>query len=168
MRYFVTFPSGDEIPVDVTHLPSGALEVVVDGQTMVADDVALAGSMNVRLDGRVLDLWMEGEPPSVGIVVGPRRFYTKVESERMRAAGVALGAKSAGEGTVKSPMPGRILKVLVKEGDMISVGTALVVVEAMKMENELFAGRDGRVAKVFVAAGETVEGGARLVEIEEA
>jgi glutaconyl-CoA/methylmalonyl-CoA decarboxylase subunit gamma len=168
MRYFVTFPSGDEIPVDVTQLPTGKLQVSVDGRTLDADDVALAGSMNVRLDGRVIDLWMEGAPPSVGIVVGAQRFYAKVESERMRAASAALGPKSAGEGTVKSPMPGRVLKVLVSEGDPVHAGTALVVVEAMKMENELFAGRDGRVAKVFVAAGETVEGGARLIEIEEA
>jgi biotin carboxyl carrier protein len=168
MRYFVTFPSGDEIPVDVTHLPTGELEVIVDGRVMLTDDVALAGSTSLRIDGRVVDLWMEGAPPSVGIVAGAQRFYAKVESERMRAASVALGAKSTGEGTVKSPMPGRVLKVLVKEGDTIAAGTPLVVVEAMKMENELFAGRDGRVAKVYVAAGETVEGGARLVEIEEA
>jgi biotin carboxyl carrier protein len=66
---------------------------------------------------------------------------------------------------VTSPMPGRVLKVLVKEGDSVAAGAPLVVVEAMKMENELGADRDGTVKRVFVAPGATVESGARLVEV---
>jgi len=62
-------------------------------------------------------------------------------------------------------MPGRVLKVLVQEGDTVTTGTPLIVVEAMKMENELFAERDGTVVKVFVAPGTNVEGGAKLIEI---
>ena len=166
MRYFVTFPSGDEIPVDIIHLPTGELTVTVDGHPVDVDDVTLPGAMSLRIDGRVVDLWLEGVVPNVGVIAGARRFYAKVESERMRAVSATSGSKSAGEGTVKSPMPGRVLKLLVKEGDTITAGAALVVVEAMKMENELCAGRDGRVAKIYVTAGETVEGGARLVEIE--
>ena len=63
-------------------------------------------------------------------------------------------------------MPGRVLKVLVAEGDAVSSGDALVVVEAMKMENELGATRSGTVRKIHVTPGQTVESGARLVEIE--
>jgi hypothetical protein len=62
-------------------------------------------------------------------------------------------------------MPGRVLKVLVKAGDEVVAGSPLVVVEAMKMENELSATKSGTVAEVFVAPGATVEGGAKLVEI---
>jgi glutaconyl-CoA/methylmalonyl-CoA decarboxylase subunit gamma len=57
------------------------------------------------------------------------------------------------------------VKVLVKEGDSVEEGAPLAVVEAMKMENELVAGRAGVVEKVFVQVGDTVEGGARLIKI---
>lgn len=168
MRYFVTFPDGVEVTVDVAHLPTGETKLAVGDRVFDADVHAAAqgGSLNVRVDGRVVDLWIEGTLPDIGVVVPGHRFYAKVESERMRALGVAGGAgKHGGEGLVRSPMPGRVLKVLVAEGDAVAVGTALCVVEAMKMENELSATRAGTVRKVFVTAGDTVEGGAKLVEI---
>lgn len=166
MRYHVKFPSGDEIPVDVDDLPTGAVRVTVGGRTTEADIRDLEGGFNVMLDGRVVDLLMEGAPPDVGVVTRGMRFYAKVESDRMRAASEALGSRAgAGEGLVTSPMPGRVLKVLVAEGDAIKAGMPLVVVEAMKMENELAASRDGTVAKVYVTPGATVESGAKLVEV---
>jgi biotin carboxyl carrier protein len=121
----------------------------------------------MQIDHRVVDLWMEGSPPGVGVVARGRRFYAKVESERMRALAAALGSKGAavGEGMVLSPMPGRVLKVLVAEGDEVEAGAPLVVVEAMKMENELGAQRAGKVRKVHVTPGQNVESGARLVEV---
>jgi biotin carboxyl carrier protein len=171
MRYFVTFPSGAEIPVDVDHLPTGEISVMVSGKRYAVDAVAIGsggGTTSMRVDDQVVDLWMEGTPPNVGVIARGHRFYVKAESERMRALAAALGTKggSAGEGTVLSPMPGRVLKVLVAEGDAVEVGTALVVVEAMKMENELGAARSGTVRKIHVAPGQNVESGARLVEIE--
>ncbi len=111
MRYHVKFPSGEEIPVEVTHLPTGEVKVSVNGKTLAADVLDAEGAVSVRIDGRVL-------------------------------------------------------KVLVREGDAITAGTPLVVVEAMKMENEILASRDGKVARVHVTPGSTVESGAKLVEIE--
>jgi biotin carboxyl carrier protein len=167
MRYFVTFPSGEETEVDVVHLPTGEVRVQVGGRTFDADAlVPASGATSMRVDGSVLDLWMEGTPPEVGVIALGRRFYARAESERMRALAAAAGVRGAkGDGVVTSPMPGRVLKVLVSEGDVITVGTPLVVVEAMKMENELFAEQDGTVVKVFVTPGTNVEGGAKLVEI---
>jgi glutaconyl-CoA/methylmalonyl-CoA decarboxylase subunit gamma len=173
MRYFVTFPSGEEMPVDVEQTPTGELSVVVLGRRVPAEVLAPMRAspdgdapLALRVDQSVVDLWMEGSPPSVGIVARGLRFYAKVESDRMRALSAALGPRpGAGEGTVTSPMPGRVLKLLVSEGDVIKAGTPLVVVEAMKMENELVAARDGAVKKIFVTAGQTIEGGARLVEV---
>ncbi len=168
MRYFVTFPSGGEIPVDVDHLPSGELSVVVHGRRVAADAVVLGATTSMRIDNHVVDLWMEGVPPGVGVIARGHRFYVKAESERMRALAAALGPKAgaAGEGTVTSPMPGRVLKVLVAVGDEVEAGAPLVVVEAMKMENELCAARSGVVRKIHVTPGQNVESGARLVEIE--
>ena len=172
MRYFVTFPSGSEVPVEVDHLPTGELAVVVNGKRLSADAVTVGGTvggaLSMRIDGRMVDLWMEGKPPSVGVIAHGHRFYVEVESERQRALAAALGPRhgGTGEGTLLSPMPGRVLKLLVAEGDAVVVGAALVVVEAMKMENELCAARSGTVSKIHVTAGQNVESGARLVEIE--
>jgi biotin carboxyl carrier protein len=167
MRYFVTFPTGEEIPVEVDHLPTGELSVVVNGRRLAADEVPLPGTTSLRIDQRVVDLWMEGTLPGVGVIARGHRFYAKVESERMRALAAALGSKGAevGAGTILSPMPGRVLKILVAEGDEVQPGAAVAVVEAMKMENELSAQRGGVVKKVHVTAGQNVESGARLVEI---
>jgi biotin carboxyl carrier protein len=172
MRYFVTFPTGDPVPVDLVPLPNGEIEVEVLGRRVRADVLALpnegaSSPVALRVDGQIVDLWMEGAPPEVGVVARGQRFYARVESERDRALASALGGAKAGAGAglVTSPMPGRVLKLLVAEGDDVEQGAALVVVEAMKMENELVAPRAGKIAKVFVSAGQTVEGGAKLVEI---
>lgn len=167
MRYFVTFPTGEEIPVEVDHLPTGELSVVVNGRRLAADAVRVAGTTSIGIDHRMVDLWMEGTPPDVGVIAHRHRFYARVESERMRALAATLGSKgtATGAGTLLSPMPGRVLKVLVAEGDVVESGAPLVVVEAMKMENELTAQRAGTVKKVHVTAGQTVESGAKLVEV---
>lgn len=167
MRYYVTFPTGEEVPVELDHLPTGELSVVVGGRRLAADAVMASGSTSMGIDNRMVDLWMEGSPPRVGVIAGGYRFYAKVESERTRALAAALGGKSsaAGEGTLLSPMPGRVLKVLVAEGDEVQAGAALCVVEAMKMENELVAQRGGTVKKIHVAPGQTVESGSKLVEV---
>ena len=62
-------------------------------------------------------------------------------------------------------MPGKVVKVLVAEGDEVAAGVPVVVVEAMKMENELASTRAGVVQKVHVKPGDAVEGGARLVTV---
>jgi biotin carboxyl carrier protein len=167
MRYYVTFPTGEEIPVEVDHLPTGEVAVVVNGKRLAADVVTGAGSTTLRIDNHVVDLVLEGAPPGVGVVARGHRFYAKAESERLRALAAALGAKSGApsQGIVVSPMPGRVLKVLVTEGAEVAEGAALVVVEAMKMENELVAPHAGTVKKIHVTPGQTVESGAKLVEV---
>jgi len=73
---------------------------------------------------------------------------------------------TAGAKPVLAPMPGKIVKVLVKPGDAVAARQGLVVVEAMKMENELRAPKDGRVAEVLVAEGMSVEAGRVLIVVE--
>ncbi len=77
-----------------------------------------------------------------------------------------LGAGGAGPQRVVAPMPGKIVRVLVKTGDAVKARQALVVVEAMKMENELRAAREGRVREVAVAEGQSVDAGAVLLVVE--
>lgn len=166
MRYFVTLdptPGAVPVEVEVTELPTGALEVRLGGRKLDVDVVALEGTLSVRVDGRVIDLTTEGQPPEIGAIASGHRSYVRVESERQRAA---LAAKRTGGGSsdkvVKSPMPGRVIRLMVAQGDAVKVGQTLCVIEAMKMENEVKAKADATVAMVHVKEGATVEGSAKL------
>ena len=70
-----------------------------------------------------------------------------------------------GGGVVKALMPGRVVRVMVNKGDTVHKGSGLLILEAMKMENEIQATADGVVDEIFVSAGDTVEGGAELIHI---
>jgi len=72
---------------------------------------------------------------------------------------------SVGEGVVCAPMPGKVLRVLVREGDRVKVGQGLLVLEAMKMENEIPAPKDGVIKKILIKEGDTVDTGQPLIEI---
>jgi biotin carboxyl carrier protein len=169
VRYYVTLdpdPAKPPVLVDVVELPSGALSVHVDGKVVDVDVLPLREHLSVRVAGKVVDLTVEGVPPDVGAVASGHRSYVRVESERMRSADQAKkGTREGSEKLVKSPMPGRVVKILVKKGDAIEAGQALMVVEAMKMENEIRAKAAGTVADVHVEVGATVEGNAKLVSL---
>ncbi len=83
------------------------------------------------------------------------------------AAAPAPAAKSAGAGSIKvaSPMPGKILDVKANVGDAVKKGQVILILEAMKMENEVVAPEDGTVASIDVAAGATVEAGDTLATL---
>ena len=167
MRYYVTLdptPGSEPILVDVTELPTGALDVSVGGRRVDVDVVSLGGTLSVRIDGHIVDLTTEGTPPEIGAIASGHRSYVRVESDRMRAAEAAKKSKGGGADRVlKSPMPGRVVKVLVKVGDEVAAGQALLVVEAMKMENELKAKASATIAEIHVEAGAAVEANAKLV-----
>lgn len=169
MRYYVSLkpdPAATPAAIDVVELPSGALRVSIDGRPVEVDVVPLGGSLSVRVDGKVVDLTTEGAPPDIGAVASGHRSYVRVESERMRSAAQAKkGTATGGEKVIKSPMPGRVVKILIAKGDAVEAGQGLMVLEAMKMENEVRARIAGTVAELHVAAGATVEGNAKLVTL---
>ncbi len=170
MLYFVSFDGDRDAPaisVDVLELPSGGLEARSHGRPIARAGAVLGRQRNQRLDRPGIDLTAEGSPPELGIVARDHRGYARVESERMRAAERAKRTTApAHEHIVRSPMPGRVVKVLVTEGDSVEAGQGLVVLEAMKMENEVRARAAGTVGEVHVVAGSTVEGNAKLLTFE--
>ena len=89
----------------------------------------------------------------------------KASKQAPKAAPAPAAAPGAGE-AVNSPMPGTILSVNVKAGDAVKKGQVLMILEAMKMENEIMAGADGTVTAVMVNAGQAVEAGAALCTIQ--
>src|SRR5262245_16936598 len=122
MRYYVTFSSGTEIPVDITVLPNGETRVTAEGQALSVDLVQHAGATHLCIDRRSIDLWMDGTPPDVGITAAGKRLRVNVESERARAGHSVQSSSAGGDWIVTSPMPGRVLKILVAKGDSITAG----------------------------------------------
>ena len=106
------------------------------------------------------DVYLDGRTIAVDI-----RPSTRLTSQGTPSA-VGTGQKTAGPQRVTSPMPGKIVKVLVKTGDEVAARQGLVVVEAMKMENELRAVRAGRVREVLAVEGRSVDAGAVLLVVE--
>ena len=160
-RYVVNV-GGRELGVEVTPLADGRLRVSMEGATEPSD-VTLFGDAREPLAvvGRnVLELHANGAEVTVGAERRPVRVESRERRELARAA-----TASAASGTVRAPMPGRVVKVLVEPGATVEKGAGVVVVEAMKMENELFATISGVVERVAVRAGDAVERGATLVEI---
>ena len=139
---------------------------VVDARRLDAETLSLvlveggSGSHQVRCVSA-------GRPDALDVHVGGAVLRAGVDDGRSWLGGQAQGAAAApGGGQVTAPMPGKITRILVRPGDEVTAGQGVVVVEAMKMENELSAPRDGRVAGVPVAEGAPVDAGAVLVVIE--
>ena len=151
----------------------GLYRVVIDGVERFVDAAAVDGatfSLICPGDGRSsqeVGLSPTGLPGETAVHmpagVASVRVLTGAASRFGRGAGAA---QAAGTQQVRSPMPGKVVKLLVKAGDAVKARQGLVVVEAMKMENELRSPKDGRVSDVLVAEGASVEAGRLLVVVE--
>ncbi len=111
----------------------------------------------IDIDGTLPDLNVTGEGVTVPL---------KIQNPRDRVSAQTSGGKRGGSGAVVSPMPGKVVKILVKVGDEVKAGQSVAVVEAMKMENELRIGRDGKISKIGAQEGQAVEAGQILVDLE--
>lgn len=166
MKYRVTI-EGETREVDVHVTPEGNVSVAVDGQQRDADVVRVPGGISLRLGARVFDIAVGGKPEDRNVAAGVRRTVAQVESERQRARNRRKGGASGpSDKEMRAPMPGRIVRVMVKAGDEVEANAPVVVMEAMKMENELRSTGPGKVATVHVNEGQNVEGNALLVTFE--
>lgn len=146
----------------------GAIRVLVDGRERLLDVRPAPGGLT-WIDGtRVVSVSVEGEPPKLSVAVGGVSLAVEVADARAVAAQVVLRDRlgTPGRVSVRAPMPGRAVKILVQPGERVKAGKALLVIEAMKMENEIRAPRDGVVAQIGCVEGAAVEGGQELVILE--
>ncbi len=163
MKYIVTI-AGNTFEVEIE-----GREVRLDGRPLDARMLHQSGSMML--------LQMEGVSRLMALVPGENGWTVHHRGEtwhaavldertqRLESLTAAARSESRGE-VVRAPMPGLVLRLEVGEGSRVEPGTGVLVLEAMKMENEIKAASRGVVTKVLVAAGSPVEKGAPLVEIE--
>ena len=124
------------------------------------------GVWSVLLDGRVFDARVEEHPGgALVVVIDGYRFEVEIRDPR-RWSRTSAGRGAEGIQSLAAPMPGKVVRVLVSPGDSVESGQGLVVVEAMKMQNEMKAARAGRVLTVPAKEGATVAAGEVLATIE--
>jgi biotin carboxyl carrier protein len=126
-------------------MPGSTPEPVPVSREISLTPLAAAGQLLVNLDGRTATVTVNG---------------------RRTGHAADASAHAAGEVAITAPMPGRVVRVLAAAGDAVNARQGIVVVEAMKMENELRAPRAGRIKEICAAPGTSVEAGRILAVIE--
>jgi biotin carboxyl carrier protein len=179
VRYFVTI-AGESIEVLLGPSKEGSVTARVVGsggpteapiELRPIDAAAGAAGRGAAraalfLGGRCRDVLFEEDARGAWVTVDGVRHPVAIEDERERAAHLAAASAPSGPVALRSLMPGIVRAVLVKPGQSVSPGQPLVILEAMKMENELRAEHEGVVREVKVCAGTPVEGGAPLVVLD--
>ena len=166
MRYHAIL-GGEERSIEVTQRGDG-YRVVIGGKALDVDAVHLQGHAVSLLCGtRSARCDIEpGKDGKLTVLVGEAAYPMELLDERrlrLRRAGGTFTAE--GPQRVDAPMPGKVVRVLVKLGDEVTEGQGLVVVEAMKMENELKSPKAGKVTELLAVEGAAVESGAKLAVV---
>lgn len=153
----------------VTNVNAEAGTAKINGQTAQVD--------LRRVRGELYHFWYNGDVFAVQIdhgkgevTIGPHTFAIQIEDERSAAIKkLQHGAQTdTGIISLKAPMPGLIVRLEVQPGSLVKKGQSLVVIEAMKMENEIKSPHTATVTTVLVAAGTAVEKGAALLQLKPA
>jgi biotin carboxyl carrier protein len=165
MKYLVTV-AGETLEIDVERRPDGSY-CVRDGASWEANvcrcsAAEQAGIVCLAVDGQMLEV----QPADGEVHFRQERYAARAESFRDRAAARASANDATQGSKLVASMPGRIVRILCQPGATVAQGAALIVIEAMKMQNELCAKADAIVRAVHVSEGQTVERGAVLLELE--
>lgn len=144
--------------------------VSVDGQTYEVDFESVSGQpvYSLIVNGRSHESYIQPGDDAWQVLLRGRLYPVKVEDERekrLRAA-AGRGVAETGEFHLKAPMPGLVVAVPVAEGEQVEKGQVLVILESMKMQNELKSPRDGVVNRIRVRAGESVEQKQALLSVQ--
>ena len=147
--------------------------VSLDGREHTVDVNEIDGTWSLLLGTKSYEVsFVEGFDRAMMVHVNGQAVPVSVDAGRRgwgargRGAGAGATGSAAGPHRIVAPMPGKIVKVLVKSGDSVQPRQGLVVVEAMKMENELRSQRAGTVSEVRVKEGASVEAGTILIVVE--
>lgn len=141
------------------------LEWRIDGRVVEADAANIgSGAYSFLIAGRSVEVHVDAIGPGLLISSGGREFIASViDPRRYRKAGSAILAE--GRQQVTASMPGKVIRVLVKAGDLVAAGQGIVVVEAMKMQNEVKSPKAGSIEKLLVVEGQAVNAGDALAVV---
>ncbi|HVT98022.1 MAG TPA: biotin/lipoyl-containing protein [Acidobacteriaceae bacterium] len=154
-----------QVEVDPADTP-GQWRIRVDGQPVEADaHLIRPGVLSLLIAGQSFRVVLDPNTADPALHIGHERIPYRVDDPRSLRSRRRLGGVE-GPVTLKASMPGRVVRVLVEKGDTVAAHQGVLVVEAMKMQNEMQSPRDGRVRELRVAPGDTVSAGDILAIIE--
>lgn len=144
--------------------------VSIDGQIYTVDFESVSGQpvYSLIVDGKSHEAYVQPGDENWQVLLRGRLFPVKVEDEREKRLRAAAGGGVAetGEFHLKAPMPGLVVAVPVSEGQDVKKGQVLLILESMKMQNELKSPRDGKVSRIKVRSGESVEQKQALLSVQ--
>jgi len=156
MKYTTTI-DGKEYSVDVLD----EHHVSIDGKVLEVDFESVSGQpvYSLIIDGKSYEGYVYPDEHKLQVLLHGRLYQASVEDEREKRLREAAGAGVAtnGEFHLKAPMPGLVVAIPVSEGQAIQKGQVLLILESMKMQNELKSPKDGIISRIRVKIGETVE-----------
>jgi len=155
---------GHRVRIMVREGSAGAFQVQLDERVLEVDACpAERGFLSVLVGGESFLAGVEARAEGYSVTIGHAVFEVTLTA----ATDVGAPARTAtGPARLKAPMPGKIVRVLVELGASVAAAQGLVVMEAMKMENELRSPRAGRVRALHVREGQTVEAGQAIADVE--
>lgn len=168
MSGYITEIGDKRIKVEI---PSDDGHAVIDGRSVCYSQVWIGGDdgdLHLIVDGRSYDIRIEDLEGGLTLTHAGRRHHCTVTDEHIAdlKQRSASPDRTGGRAVVKAPMPGLIVRILVAVGDTVQKGDRIVILEAMKMENDVKAPRTGRVSSISAVVGQPVEVGRELAVIE--
>jgi len=170
MKFEVQLHTGDARKKRVVELErdGGGYRVSLDGKRVNADAVQIAhNTISILLDGQSFEIHVASAPDgTLKLQCGPHEFVGEVIDPRAWQGRRHGAAEAEGRQPVTAPMPGKVIRLLVKAGDEVEAGQGVVVVEAMKMQNEIRSPKKGKVERLLANEGQTVNAGDILAWVE--
>ncbi len=155
--------------VEVLNQTGNIYHVKIDGKEYKLDVLQVESSVySVIYNGKSINLELIEGDTANQYKVNTRTDHFKIEviDPIIRYKSSVAGKSLKTENNIEAPMPGRIVKIIVSEGDTIEKDDTAIIVSAMKMESEYKAPVSGTVSKIHVSEGDTIDGGAILIEID--
>lgn len=161
MKY-VTIINNEQYEIEIDKDGS----ILINGEPREVDFLNLGGDLySIITQNQSLEVVIDDDENKVTVLMGGRLYETQVLDERALLMAQRRGGLSSGSGEIYSPMPGLIVKVTVEDGQEVIQGQTVVILESMKMQNELKAPVTGIVTNIQVNAGQTVDKNALLLTI---
>ena len=166
MKYEVLL-AGKTRVVELTQ-QNGAWKISLDGNPLDANAVEVAPhTFSVLLNGGSHQIRIAPRPDgTLTLHTGLAEYHAEVSDPRSWRGRRHGALEAEGRQQIVAPMPGKIVRILVKQGDTVEAGQGLVVVEAMKMQNEIRSPKSGKIEKLFAKEGQLVNAGEALLWVE--
>lgn len=164
MKLDAVLPSGESLAIEV-QVKGNRAEIVIDGRTLSVTFRKLSQwRCAVDAGGRIIDAVVHRAGADHRVIVGGRTYRFRLLDRRVRHT--ALEEAARGVQSVTAQMPGRVVKILKTVGEVVDKNAGVLVVEAMKMQNEIRSPRSGTVSHVAVKEGQSVAAGQLLFEVK--